>query len=82
MLNVVLKINYSASQNDNVIGGLIISITILSLWIYVGHPFKQKDEDESIQKTIYKQERQFAFVLLILITIFSIYNAISFYLFK
>lgn len=82
MLNVLLKINHSASQNDNIIGGLIICITILSLWIYAGHPFKQKDNDaESIQRTMYKTESQIGFVLLILIAIFSIYRAIDYYFF-
>lgn len=42
MINILLKINHSASENDNVTGGLIISIALLSLWIFAGHPFKKK----------------------------------------
>ncbi len=54
----------------------------MSLWIYAGHPFKQKDNDaESIQRTMYKTEGQIGFVLLILIAIFSIYRAIDYYFF-
>lgn len=80
MLNILVKINHSASENDNVIGGLFIPIVILSLWIYAGHPFKKKvEKDASLYKTLGKMERKVAFIMLIFITIFGIFRAINFF---
>lgn len=83
MLNILLKINHSASENDNVIGALIFSIIILSLWIFAGHPFKKKDvKDESIRGKIYRVESQIGFIALIFITIFSIFRSINYFFFE
>lgn len=82
MLNILFKINHSASENDNVIGGLFIPIVILTLWIYAGHPFKKKvEKDESLYKTLGKMERKVAFIMLIFITIFGVFRAINFFFF-
>jgi hypothetical protein len=83
MINILLKINHSASENDNVTARLIISIALLSLWIFAGHPFKKKnDPDESIKRTIYKIEIKISFILLVLLVIISVYRSIRYFFFE